>query len=199
MCAAPRLPSVASSIDLLCRRCWNSSRRQSAWLALSDRQRRGRVGAVNDRACWVWLQDRPAKAARWVGYVPFDRIHDARNEYPIWDAHGQTSRLSTDGERKVSVSTGSAEAGPDRHPSGDYRRAARANVSDARELHFRDSQADCPPGRKRRRSRKRRRYRRGARRLSLVVPPAALALVTSRSPTRQAQAQSRAGLSVPQP
>jgi hypothetical protein len=41
---------------------------------------------VNDIDCWDWLTSTAAKAARWLGYVPFDRIHDARNEEPIWRA-----------------------------------------------------------------------------------------------------------------
>ena len=32
---------------------------------------------------WAWLQGFPAKAARWLGYVPFDRIRDNRNDPPI--------------------------------------------------------------------------------------------------------------------
>jgi hypothetical protein len=31
---------------------------------------------------WVWLQKKPADAARWLGYVPFDRITDQRNAPP---------------------------------------------------------------------------------------------------------------------
>ena len=31
---------------------------------------------------WVWLIDRAAKAARWLGYVPFNRISDERNAAP---------------------------------------------------------------------------------------------------------------------
>ena len=34
---------------------------------------------LNDYKCWRWLQE-AAKAARWLGYVPFDRIIDARND-----------------------------------------------------------------------------------------------------------------------
>jgi hypothetical protein len=37
---------------------------------------------VNDEVCWRWLQNKAAKAARWLGYVPFDRIRDERNERP---------------------------------------------------------------------------------------------------------------------
>jgi hypothetical protein len=32
---------------------------------------------------WEWLTGTPSKAARWLGYVPFDRIHDQRNAPPI--------------------------------------------------------------------------------------------------------------------
>src|SRR5262249_23519510 len=38
---------------------------------------------VNDELCWRWLQTKAAKAARWLGYVPFERIRDERNERPI--------------------------------------------------------------------------------------------------------------------
>jgi hypothetical protein len=31
---------------------------------------------------WTWLQAKAAKAARWLGYVPFDRIVDQRNSAP---------------------------------------------------------------------------------------------------------------------
>jgi hypothetical protein len=31
---------------------------------------------------WTWLQSKAAKAARWLGYVPFDRIVDQRNSAP---------------------------------------------------------------------------------------------------------------------
>jgi hypothetical protein len=31
---------------------------------------------------WTWLQAHPAKAARWLGYVPFEQIADERNEPP---------------------------------------------------------------------------------------------------------------------
>jgi hypothetical protein len=32
---------------------------------------------------WKWLSENAAKAARWLGYVPFERIIDERNESPI--------------------------------------------------------------------------------------------------------------------
>jgi hypothetical protein len=31
---------------------------------------------------WVWLQEKAAKAARWLGYLPFERIRDERNAAP---------------------------------------------------------------------------------------------------------------------
>ena len=37
----------------------------------------------NDADCWAFLEDRASKAARWLGYVPFDKIIDARNAAPI--------------------------------------------------------------------------------------------------------------------
>ena len=38
---------------------------------------------VNDEDCWTWLIDKAAKDARWLAYVPFERIRDERNERPI--------------------------------------------------------------------------------------------------------------------
>jgi hypothetical protein len=32
---------------------------------------------------WTWLVTGPAKAARWLGYIPFERIFDQRNAAPI--------------------------------------------------------------------------------------------------------------------
>jgi hypothetical protein len=32
---------------------------------------------------WIWLSERAGKAARWLGYIPFDRIIDRRNSEPI--------------------------------------------------------------------------------------------------------------------
>ena len=36
---------------------------------------------------WKWLSERASKAARWLGYVPFDSIIDARNDQPIIREH----------------------------------------------------------------------------------------------------------------
>lgn len=38
---------------------------------------------VNNDECWQFLQDNASKAARWLGYVPFDAISDARNTPPV--------------------------------------------------------------------------------------------------------------------
>jgi hypothetical protein len=37
---------------------------------------------INDRACWLFILD-ASKAARWLGYVPFSRIFDNRNDPPL--------------------------------------------------------------------------------------------------------------------
>jgi hypothetical protein len=37
----------------------------------------------NTGECWEWLQNEAAKAARWLGYVPFHAITDARNAAPV--------------------------------------------------------------------------------------------------------------------
>ncbi|KRQ01849.1 hypothetical protein AOQ72_10560 [Bradyrhizobium yuanmingense] len=37
----------------------------------------------NDDDDWEWLQERAAKCARWLAYIPFNRIIDARNASPI--------------------------------------------------------------------------------------------------------------------
>ena len=38
---------------------------------------------TNTAEAWEWLQTEAAKAARWLGYVSFDAITDARNEPPV--------------------------------------------------------------------------------------------------------------------
>ena len=37
----------------------------------------------NNDADWTWLQDKAADAARWLAYLPFDRIIDKRNDAPV--------------------------------------------------------------------------------------------------------------------
>jgi hypothetical protein len=48
---------------------------------------------------WEWLHEKAAKAARWLGYVPFERIVDERNEppriYDVVDEEGNVVRLRT--------------------------------------------------------------------------------------------------------
>jgi hypothetical protein len=38
----------------------------------------------NTNEDWVWLQNNAANCARWLGYVPFDRIIDERNAPPLF-------------------------------------------------------------------------------------------------------------------
>ena len=38
---------------------------------------------LNTGECWEWLQNEASKAARWLGYVPFNAITDARNAAPV--------------------------------------------------------------------------------------------------------------------
>ena len=44
---------------------------------------------ANTEADWLWLQSNAAKAARWLGYIPFERIRDARNNAPTVRIHKQ--------------------------------------------------------------------------------------------------------------
>ena len=37
----------------------------------------------NTDADWQWLSENCAKAARWLGYIPFDQIRDQRNAEPV--------------------------------------------------------------------------------------------------------------------
>jgi hypothetical protein len=38
---------------------------------------------ANTEQDWGWLQSKAAKAARWLGYIPFERITDERNSRPV--------------------------------------------------------------------------------------------------------------------
>jgi hypothetical protein len=38
---------------------------------------------TNTEADWIWLQSKAGKAARWLGYIPFERITDERNSPPV--------------------------------------------------------------------------------------------------------------------
>ena len=44
---------------------------------------------VNDDDNWEWLQADAAKAARFLGYIPFDQITDQRNAEPVIRDPGQ--------------------------------------------------------------------------------------------------------------
>ena len=37
---------------------------------------------TNTEEDWLWLSAKAGKAARWLGYIPFDQIVDQRNEAP---------------------------------------------------------------------------------------------------------------------
>jgi hypothetical protein len=54
-----------------------------ALVAKGDLRRPDGVPYVNDEQSWLWLKVGACKAARWLGYIPFDKISDARNEAPI--------------------------------------------------------------------------------------------------------------------
>ncbi len=38
---------------------------------------------TNTEADWIWLQSKAGKAARWLGYIPFEKITDERNSPPV--------------------------------------------------------------------------------------------------------------------
>lgn len=38
---------------------------------------------TNTEADWLWLSGDAGKAARWLGYIPFDQITDRRNDAPV--------------------------------------------------------------------------------------------------------------------
>jgi hypothetical protein len=53
----------------------------------------------NDDACWTFLEA-ASKAARWLGYVPFEKIIDARNAEPIiriWPASAEPPAMVATG------------------------------------------------------------------------------------------------------
>jgi hypothetical protein len=54
---------------------------------------------LNDADNWEWLQVEASKAARWLGYVPFDRIVDERNAPPVIVVH-------RNGEPEVEIGLG---------------------------------------------------------------------------------------------
>jgi hypothetical protein len=64
----------------------------------------------NNHQCWNWLQDDASKAARWLRYIDRDRIHDARNEDPIWCAYTIGGETRSDGARRIAVDGGSLDA-----------------------------------------------------------------------------------------
>jgi hypothetical protein len=65
---------------------------------LIERTKPNGLPYTNTFADWAWLLAHPAKAARWLGYIGFDRITDERNAEPV-------VRLWTPPEPKGYVST----------------------------------------------------------------------------------------------
>jgi hypothetical protein len=51
-------------------------------------------------ATWEWLNDKAAKAARWLGYVPFDPIIDERSAAPPLLPSRKQSRSDPAGVRR---------------------------------------------------------------------------------------------------
>jgi hypothetical protein len=47
---------------------------------------------LNTEDDWIWLEERAGKAARWLGYIPFERIIDQRNSPPI--IHRKPKRIA---------------------------------------------------------------------------------------------------------
>jgi hypothetical protein len=58
-----------------------------ALVASGDLRRPDGAPYVSDDKSWLWLKAGASKAARWLGYVPFEKISDARNEEPIIRIH----------------------------------------------------------------------------------------------------------------
>jgi hypothetical protein len=54
-----------------------------ALVMLSDLIKPNGARYLNTDEDWSWLQDQAGKAARWLGYIGFDRITDNRNAAPI--------------------------------------------------------------------------------------------------------------------
>jgi hypothetical protein len=48
-----------------------------------DRPKPDRLRYTNTDPDWTWLQGDASKAARWLGYIPFDQIVDQRNAPPV--------------------------------------------------------------------------------------------------------------------
>ena len=57
---------------------------------------------LNTADDWLWLQAEASKAARWLRYVPFDRIVDERNSPPIIVVNGNGAPRSISGSARRS-------------------------------------------------------------------------------------------------
>jgi hypothetical protein len=63
---------------------------------------------TNTDADWIWMSRTAAKAARWLGYIPFDRIIDQRNDEPVikeWKPANPKPYVSVDVEIRVPDAT----------------------------------------------------------------------------------------------
>jgi hypothetical protein len=59
---------------------------------------------INTDECWVWMSDQASKAARWLGYVPFERIRDQRNAAPeIYVPEYSSTTISLDPGVQVNI------------------------------------------------------------------------------------------------
>ncbi len=63
---------------------------------------------INSDSCWFWLQRSASKAARWLGYVEFDRIRDERNEPP--ELYCPERASASEAVRSIAVRPGDGKA-----------------------------------------------------------------------------------------
>jgi hypothetical protein len=59
---------------------------------------------TNTDANWVWVQSKAGKAARWLGYIPFEKITDERNSPPVVRLFEQPNPTSYIGVGGVEIS-----------------------------------------------------------------------------------------------
>ena len=65
--------SVSATAGFTCAAC-------TTWCSAAQA---GRQPYANTEADWDWLQGDAGKAARWLGYIPFEQITDQRNAEPL--------------------------------------------------------------------------------------------------------------------
>ena len=92
---------------------------------------------VNDDPHWIWLQERAADGARWLGLVPFDAIVDKRNTVPVIRIVEQVDPVPfvSVGDVEVRLPGGPGATRPDRcHRRNRRQPASRASALPARDL-----------------------------------------------------------------